>query len=114
MKKIENSFTVSGIVGNDAQIRQFKTASVARFSLAVGRLETNGDTTNRVSAFLAIEAWRKNENADSFGLLAKGANITVEGYFKPEEWQDADGVKRNRITMVANRFFETPEKEKTE
>ena len=37
MKKIENNFTVSGFVGKDAEIRQFANASVARFSLAVGR-----------------------------------------------------------------------------
>lgn len=33
MKKIENSFVVSGFVGKDASIHQFSTASVARFSL---------------------------------------------------------------------------------
>jgi len=37
MKKIENNFAVTGFVGRDAEIRQFSTASVARFSLAVGR-----------------------------------------------------------------------------
>lgn len=37
MKKIENSFVVTGYVANDAQIRSFSTASVARFSLVVSR-----------------------------------------------------------------------------
>lgn len=41
MKKIENNFTVSGFVGKDAEIRQFANASVARFSLAVGRQVEN-------------------------------------------------------------------------
>ena len=62
MKKIENNFTVSGFVGKDAEIRQFANASVARFSLAVGRQEKNGEETNRVSAFMNMEAWRKNEH----------------------------------------------------
>jgi single-strand DNA-binding protein len=39
--------------------------------------------------------------------------ITVEGYFKPEEWQDNEGVKHNRVLLVANKFYETPEKEET-
>jgi single-strand DNA-binding protein len=60
-----------------------------------------------------IEAWRKNESIDSFGKLTKGAMITVEGYFKPEEWQDGEGVKHNRVVLVANKFYETPEKEET-
>ena len=32
-------------------------------------------------------------------------------YFKPEEWTDKDGVKHNRIVMVANKFYPTPDKE---
>ena len=37
--------------------------------------------------------------------------LTVEGYFKPEEWQDADGVKHNRVVLVATKFYEPSEKE---
>lgn len=110
MKKVENLFTVTGFVGKDAEIRQFTSSSVARFSLAVGRTEKNGEETTRVSAFMAMETWRKNENA-SFKLLKKGAMITAKGYFKPEEWTDQGGVKHNRIVMVATEFFATPEKE---
>ena len=62
MKKIENTFAVTGFVGKDAEIRSFATASVARFSLAVSRQEKSGDQTNRVSSFMNFEAWRKNEN----------------------------------------------------
>lgn len=35
MKKIENSFAVTGFVANNAEIRQFTTSSVARFSLVI-------------------------------------------------------------------------------
>ena len=57
-----------------------------------------------------IEAWRKNEALDSFDVLKKGELITVEGYFKPEEWTDSkSGEKRNRIVMVATKFYPTPE-----
>ena len=111
MKKIENNFTVTGFVGKDAEIRQFTTASVARFSLAIGRNEKNGEENSRVSAFVNVEAWRKNENAESLDKLSKGSMLTVEGYFKPEEWQDGEGVKHNRVVLVANKFYETPDKE---
>lgn len=57
MKKIENSFVVSGYVSNDAQIRSFETASVARFSIAVSRSEKKGEETVYTSAFLPVEAW---------------------------------------------------------
>ena len=105
MKKIENNFVVTGFVGKDAEIRQFTNASVARFPLAVSRLENNGEESKRVSAFMNFEAWRKNENTGSFDQLTKGTMLTVEGYFKPEEWSDQSGVKHNRIVMVAVKFY---------
>lgn len=111
MKKIQNSFILSGIVGKDAEIRQFANNSVARFSLAVARTEKEGEDTKRVSAFTAVEAWRKNEKTEGFAILKAKAHITVEGYFRPEEWTDKDGHKQQRVTLVANRFYETPDKE---
>lgn len=112
MKKIENSFVVSGYVSNDAQIRSFETASVARFSLTVSRPEKKGEETVYTSAFIPVEAWRKNEAADSFDRIKKGELLTVKGYFKPEEWTDSEtDKKRNRIVMVAVEFYPTPEKE---
>lgn len=111
MKKMENSFAVTGFVGKDASIHQFTTASIARFSLAISRNEKNGDENSRTSAFMNIEAWRKNENTSSFDRLVKGALLTVEGYFKPEEWLDAEGVKHNRVILVATKFYEAVEKE---
>ena len=106
MKKIENNFVVTGFVGKDAEIRQFTNASVARFPLAVSRLENNGEESKRVSAFMNFEAWRKNENTGSFDQLTKGTMLTVEGYFK-------DGVLHNRIVTVAVKFYPPVEKEET-
>ena len=111
MKKVENNFIVTGFVGKDAEIRQFTTASVARFSIAVSRQEKSGEESNYVSAFMNIEAWRKNENTSSFENLTKGTQLTVEGFFKPEEWTDKDDVKKNRIIMVATKFYPALEKE---
>lgn len=113
MKKIENKFAITGFVAKDAEIRQFTNASVARFPLAVARQEKNGEENERVSALMNIEAWRKNENAGLFDQLTKGTLLTVEGYFKPEEWSDKDGVPHNRIVTVAVKFYPAVEKEET-
>ena len=107
MKKIENSFAVTGFIGKDAEIRSFETASVARFSIAVSRADKTGEETSYVSAFMGIEAWRKNEALDSFDVLKKGELITVEGYFKPEEWTDSiqrsiDNNSRGGDLKIAN------------
>ena len=111
MKATKSTFAVTGFVGRDAEIRSFESTSVARFSLAVSRQEKSGEESTRTSAFMNIEAWRKNENTSSFDRLTKGAMITVEGYFKPEEWTSEDGVKHNRVVLVANKFYEPTEKE---
>ena len=113
MKKIENSFSVSGFVANNAEIRNFTTSSVARFSLVLGRQEKVGEETIRVSALIGCEAWRKNENLEDFNQISKGTLLTVEGYFKPEEWTDKDGVKHNRVIMVATKFYPAVDKEDT-
>ena len=52
------------------------------------------------------------EDRYAFWILQKDVLITVEGYFKPEEWTDSkSGEKRNRIVMVATKFYPAPEKE---
>lgn len=108
MKKIENSFAVTGFVGKDADIRNFDNASVARFAIVVRRGEK--DSEDSASAFLSVETWRKNPDLSDFNLLKKGKMITLEGFFKPEEWTDAEsGQKRNRVTLVATKVYATPD-----
>ena len=78
------------------------------------RLPVGGSVSEmRTTAFVNEEAWRKNENTSSFDRLVKGALLTVEGYFKPEEWQDAEGVKHSRVILVATKFYEVEEKEES-
>ena len=108
MKKIENSFAISGFVGKDADIRQFENASVARFAIVIRHGEK--DSQDSASAFLSVETWRKNDNTSDFNLIKKGKMITLEGFFKPEEWTDAEtGAKRNRVVLVATKVYATPD-----
>lgn len=111
MKSV-NNFAVTGFVGQDAKINKFENSSVARFGLCIVRTEKVNGEDKRKSAFLNIEMWRKNENSASFDLLKKGNRITVEGYFKPEEFEK-DGQSRQVITFVATKVS-TGEEENTE
>ena len=65
MKKIENSFAVTGFIGKDAELRSFGTASMARFSIAVSRADKTGGEISYVSAFMGIEAWRMKRRLPS-------------------------------------------------
>jgi len=109
MKKIENSFAITGFISKDAEIRTFENASVARFSIIIRRGEKSADDS--AVAFLSAETWRKNDNLEDFALLNKGKQmVTLEGYFKPEEWTDAEtGTKRNRVILVASKVYPATE-----
>lgn len=113
MKQVENSFIITGFIAKDAEIRPFPNNSLARFPLAIARQETKGNETIRVSAFLNVEVWRKNGSA-SFELLKKGTMLTIEGYVKPEEWTDKNGVKQNSVKWIAQKFYEAVEKPEKE
>ena len=69
MKKIENSFVVSGFVGKDASIHQFSTASVARFSLAISRTEKNSEETKAQGGLSVAGRCR---------CLTKDSNTSIE------------------------------------
>ena len=117
MKKIENSFVVTGFVAKDAEIRQFTNTSVARFPLAISRQEKNGDETSRISALMSMEAWRKKENAGSFdqpiGLLLRWISTDGEptiGVYgvsvwgcpacsRSKEWRNGKGKKAGRCLV---------------
>ena len=43
--------------------------------------------------------------------MTKGTLLTVDGYFKPDEWIDQQGTKHNRIVFIANKFYPALEKE---
>ena len=107
MKQVENSFAITGFIAKDAEIRTFTNNDVARFPMAIGRKDTKDNATNRVSAFINVEAWRKSGSA-SFELLKKGTLLTIEGYLKPEEWTDRNGVKQNGIKWRNRRRPRSP------
>lgn len=105
-KDIVNQFSISGYITRDATIRDFEKSSVARFSVAVSRGEKDKEgKTQYTSAFISIEAWRKSENARF--RFAEKMMATCEGYFKPETWTAEDGTTRNRVILVAVKFFAT-------
>lgn len=112
MKK--SNFTVSGFVGRDAEIRQFTNNSVARYPICIKRTEKNGDKEEKVSAFLNIESWRNNSEVADFDILKKGNLVELEGFFKPDEWTDNEGVKHNRVILVATSFKVVPKNESKE
>lgn len=111
MKKIQNTFAISGFIASDAEVKSFSAASVARFPISVSRSEKKGNETVYHSALITIEVWKKTEKVSELDILKKSRHITVEGYFRPEEWEK-DGKKQSRVVLTATKFYPTPEESK--
>ena len=101
---MENSFKVSGYVGFSEE-KAFNNSSVCRFSLSISRKEK--DSNNWTSAFVNCEAWLKKEDVDKLKTIEKGKLLTIEGFFKPEEWTNKDGKKHNKVVLIATKFYPT-------
>ena len=100
-----NDFKITGRITADAKINKFQNTSVARFGIAVTHKETVNGEEKKTVAFLNIEAWRKNEKTADFDSLKKGKLLTIDGWFKPEEYEK-DGAKHQVITLRALRWEE--------
>ncbi len=101
---------MTGFVAADAQSTVYYRKCWL-FSLAIGPLGEGRRENKEYLAFLSMECWRKK--IAIFRTLKKGQLLTVRGYVRPEEWTDKDGLKHNRIVMVANEVLEPETKEET-
>ena len=104
MNKTFNNFVIAGFVVNDAVVKKFETASIARFGLAYRTAEKKGDEVKTVSDILNIETWCKNDDADKLALMKKGSYIKVEGFFKAETYTDNEGKERTVTKKVATKL----------
>lgn len=106
MAQFANNFTVSGFVCNDATVYDFGKNKLAKFGLSISREDTRCER-GFASAIISCEAWRKPENSWQFDKhLKKGHNITISGFFCPQEYTDQNGNKRSsfvlRVTNIEN------------
>ena len=56
MKKIENSFAVTGMICRDAEIHLFEIVKVAHFSIVVSRIGKINEEKTFVSSVMKVEA----------------------------------------------------------
>ena len=91
-----NTFSLTGFVAVDANVRSFDKSAVARFPMSVSRRENKGQETIRKSALINCEVWSANAESKRFALLKKGSLVVINGYIKPEEFTDRNGQKQQR------------------
>ena len=96
------------MIGNltrDPELKKVGTGqSVCRFNLACNRQFKNkvsGAMTQEV-CFVDVDVWGAQAET-SKEYLAKGRPVLVEGRLKLDSWQEADGTKRSKHSIVADR-----------
>lgn len=97
-----NNFTIAGFVVNDAEVKNFEKASIARFGLAVRTTEKKGDKEVKKSSILNLETWVKNSDTTTLAMLRKGTLVKVEGFFKADSYTK-EGKEVNIIRFVATK-----------
>ncbi len=105
-----NRIIMMGNLTRDPDYKQLASGqSVCRLSLASNRQFKNKQTGTMVQevCFVDIDVW--GPQADSSNqYLRKGSAILVEGRLKFDTWQDAEGQRRSKHAIVADRVTFLP------
>ena len=99
-----NKVILIGNLGQDPDVRQFETNSVASFSLATS--ESYIDKTGQkqtITEWHRINVWGKAaETVQKY--LKKGSKVYVEGKITYRKYTDAQGVERNVTEVKSDNF----------
>jgi single-strand DNA-binding protein len=96
------------LIGNltrDPELRYLPSGTpVADFGIAVNRDYTDKEGEKRSDTlFVDVAAWQKQaENCEKF--LTKGSLVYIEGRLQHDTWETAQGEKRSRYRVVAERI----------
>jgi single-strand DNA-binding protein len=96
------------LMGNITRDVELKTTSggtmVGRLSLAVNRKWAGSDGEKKEEVvFVDCEAWGKTAETMA-KFLAKGRGVYLEGRLKLDQWEDKDGGKRSKLSVVVDSF----------
>lgn len=100
-----NRVIMMGNLTRDPDVKQLTSGqSVCRFGLASNRQFKNkqtGTMTQEV-CFIDVDVWGPQADVCK-QYLQKGRGVLIEGRLKLDSWQDAEGNKRSKHSIVADR-----------
>ncbi|MFW6125266.1 MAG: single-stranded DNA-binding protein [Pirellulales bacterium] len=100
-----NKVFLIGNLTRDPQLRYTPSGTpVADFGLAVNRNWTGRDgQRHEETVFVDVTLWaRQAEVASEY--LSKGRPVLIEGRLQYEQWESAEGQKRNKLSVVGERM----------
>lgn len=97
-----NRTMLAGNLTRDPQVKPLNNDNtVCNFGIAINRrFKVKGELREEV-VFVDVEAWGRT--AELVGqYLTKGSPVFIEGRLKLDSWEDKDGSKRSKLTVVAD------------
>ena len=105
-----NRVIIMGNLTRDPELKQLSSGqSVCRLGLASNRQFKNRQTGENIQevCFVDIDVWGMQAESCS-QYLQKGRSVLVEGRLKFDMWQDTEGQRRNKHSVVADRVTFLP------
>ena len=100
-----NRIIMMGNLTRDPEVKQLTSGqTVCRFGLASNRQFKNRQTGTMVQevCFVDVDVWGPQAEVCK-QYLQKGRGVLIEGRLKLDSWQDQDGAKRSKHSIVADR-----------
>ena len=103
-----NKVIVTGRVTRDSELRQTPNGTaVTDVSVASNRIWSKNGDRQEEATFVDVTLWGKQAESLS-QYLTKGRHVMIEGRLKLNSWETDEGVKRNKLTVVAENVNLTP------
>ena len=103
-----NKVIITGRVTRNSELRQTPTGTpVTDISLVSNRFWTKNGERQEEATFVDVTVWGKQAETLS-PMLTKGRHIMVEARLKLNSWETDEGVKRSKLTLVAESVNLTP------
>lgn len=97
-----NKVLCIGRLTRDAELKTLTNTTVCNFSIALNRgvRDASGNWSDEVHYF-DIELYGKQGDAIQ-RYLQKGKQVAIEGSLRQSRWEDSNGQKRSRVSIVAS------------
>jgi|TARA_Y100000310_G_C20700711_1_gene829614 single-strand DNA-binding protein len=103
-----NKVIITGRVTRDSELRQTPNGTpVTDVSVVSNRIWNKNGERQEEATFVDVTVWGKQAETLS-PMLTKGRHIMVEGRMKLNSWETEEGVKRSKLTVVAESINLTP------
>ncbi len=103
-----NKVIITGRLTKDSELRYTpNNTPVTNVTVACNRVYKTEDAYKEEATFIDVTIWSKLAEA-LHTKLKQGVHVSVEGRLRNESWEQNDGEKRSRLSVVAERVNISP------